>query len=464
MSIRLRLTLLYSAILLLTLLVAGLLLLYVSSRVTLGIVREGLMDDAARIVATRNFTLGQLDITRKEEYAPEIFIQSRSLDGAVLDRTANLGSGTLPISAEGVAALQAGNEWWEIAPVATGRLYIYSKPVQDQQGTHGIVQVGRSLADYDQSLQTLERILVLGGSLITLLAFGVGWLLAGAALRPINSIIASAQAIGNERNFDRRVEYTGPSDEIGTLAATINAMLEQLRAAYWQMDQALQTQRRFVADASHELRTPLTTIRGNLELLQRELPIPAEERAAIMQDVVEECDRLIRLVKDMLVLARSDARAQSARLEPVAVAPLLDELCRQVHPLDPQRIVHCDAPSELQVLADRDALKQVLLILLDNSFKYASGPVTLRAAQIDIRVCIRVVDQGPGVPAELLPQIFERFYRVDKARSGNSAGLGLAIARVLVESQGGTISAASQPGQGSTFTVCLPVARPAATF
>jgi signal transduction histidine kinase len=132
-------------------------------------------------------------------------------------------------------------------------------------------------------------------------------LLAGAALRPIQHITETAQAIGAERDFGRRVEYAGPRDEVNWLARTFNAMLGELQGAYRQMEDSLQAQRRFAADASHELRTPLTTIRGNLGLLQREPPIAPEDRVAAINDMVDETERLMRLVNSLLLLARADA-------------------------------------------------------------------------------------------------------------------------------------------------------------
>ncbi len=138
-------------------------------------------------------------------------------------------------------------------------------------------------------------------------------MLAGTALRPIHRITQTAQAIGAEHDFSRRVEHKGPTDEVGQLAVTFNDMLAELESAYRQLEEALDSQRRFVADASHELRTPLTTVRGNIELLRAEPPIAPQERAEILADTTEEVDRLIRLVNQLLVLARVDAGPGAAR-------------------------------------------------------------------------------------------------------------------------------------------------------
>jgi signal transduction histidine kinase len=282
--------------------------------------------------------------------------------------------------------------------------------------------------------------------------------LAGTALRPIERITHTAQTIGAEHDFSRRVQHIGPTDEVGQLAITFNAMLAELETAYRQLEQALDSQRRFVADASHELRTPLTTVRGNIELLRREPPIDPRERAEVISDTNDEVERLIRLVNQLLVLARADA-GQTLEREPLSVKPLLEDICRQAKLLTSRSTVLCNPPGEdVVVLGDRDALKQVLLILLDNALVHTSPETTveLTAAQEDDRVAISVRDTGPGIPPDVRQHIFERFYRGEVSRSGVSTGLGLAIAKELIEAQGGAISVESRLGQGSVFTVTLP--------
>jgi signal transduction histidine kinase len=274
--------------------------------------------------------------------------------------------------------------------------------------------------------------------------------MAGLVLRPVDRITQTAHAIGAERDFGRRVDHSGPNDEIGQLATTFNEMLGELQAAY-------QQQRQFVADVSHELRTPLTTIRGNLGLLRREPAVSAEERADILEDVTEESDRLIRLVNDLLALAHAESGRQ-LRSEPVRVKPLVEDVCRQARLLDPERVIVCDDVRDVAVAGDQDALRQVLLILMDNGLTHTTGPVTVTAEAVDETVAVRVCDAGPGIAPEVLPHIFERFYRGDNASVESNIGLGLAIAKALVEAQGGTIAVESQLERGSVFTVTLPQA------
>ena len=457
MSIRLRLTLLSSAILACTLIAFTAGLYFTVSQVTRNVVEDMLRDEANRLINAKEWRYDRIVLPSSKFAAPLTYVQTLSVDGEVTDRTPNLGEVILPLSDEGLAAARQGKPWIEAAEVEERRLLIYTKPLEHQGRTVGLLQVARSLSEHDQSLQAVQMITLIAGSGVVLLAFGVGWVLSGLALRPIHRITRTAQAIGAQRDFGQRVSYTGPSDELGRLATTFNAMLTELQAAYRQLEQALQAQRRFVADASHELRTPLTTIRGNLALLQREPPISAEDRVAVLSDMVDECQRLIRLVNDLLILARADV-GQPLRSEPVWVRALVDDLCRQVKLLAPDRTIQCANQLDAAVIGNRDALKQVLLILLDNALKYTppQGTITVATALDGDRVTISVRDTGPGIAPAALSQIFERFYRGDSARTGQGTGLGLAIARALVEAQRGTLSVESSPDKGSVFTVSLP--------
>lgn len=457
MSIRFRLTLLYSAILALTLIAFSAALYFTVARVTFAVIEDRLADEAQGLVVSRGFQLDRIGYYHNRFADPQTYIQTVRVDGQVADRTVNLGDFVLPLSEAGWQACKRGQAWSETVPTESGRLLVYSRPVWGQGQVDGILQIARSLVEHDQSLNTLRGILLSGSLVATLTTFGLGWVLAGAALRPINRITQTAQAIGAERDFNRRVSHAGPNDEVGQLTTTFNAMLTELQSAYRQMEQTLHAQRRFVADASHELRTPLTTIRGNLGLLERQPPISAEDRVAVIADTVEECDRLIRLVNNLLVLARADS-GLALRQAAVPVKPFIEELCRQTRLLAPDRQVQCDNAPDLAVVADRDALKQVLLILLDNAINYTPphGTITIATAVTDGRIAIHIRDTGPGIPASTLPHLFERFYRVEASRTSAGTGLGLAIAKELVEAQGGALTVESQLGQGSQFTVTLP--------
>jgi signal transduction histidine kinase len=461
MSIRLRLTLLYSLILALTLIGFSLVIYLTQARATLTDTKEALAGQAAYLIEGP-LTHRPLDKVLKPA-SPKmgIFTQICDLGGEVLERSPNLGDSLrLPLSPDGLAAARRGQTWLEVGAIETERLLVHTQPFYygpDNQAL--ILQIAASLTDQDQNLETLGQILIVGSSIAVIAAFGVGWLLAGLSLRPINRLRQTAQAIGAERDFGRRVDYTGPNDEIGQLVTTFNDMLAQLQTGYLQVEETLQAQRRFVADASHELRTPLTTLRGNIGLLQRQPPISAEDRADILADMGDETERLTRLVNNLLRLARADA-GRPLRQEPVPLKPLLQDVCQQVKLLAPQRSIVCRTDLEVTVCGDGDALRQVLLVLLDNALKHTpnQATITIATACYDGHGAIEISDTGPGIAPAHLPRIFDRFYRGDTARSSPGAGLGLAIAHELTQAQNGAISVNSQVGRGSTFTLTFPLA------
>ncbi len=472
-SIRLRLTLLYTAILALTVIAFSSILYATQSQTTYADIKTSLVRQATFFTnggKPNPHADGQPpdsggqpsanagDVGLPSGTLPGRWTQTRDIAGAVTGQTLDLSGVTLPLSDKGLEAVLAGAGWFETATVQEEPLLIYSKLTPGASGVDQIVQVAFPVSQAQGYLTTLRLILMIGSGLAVLGAFVLGWVLAGAALSPIQRITQTAQAIGAERNFGRRVEHRGPSDEVGQLAVTFNGMLAELESAYHQIEGALDSQQRFVADASHELRTPLTTVRGNIELLRRDRPMAAEERAEILSDTTEEVDRLIRLVNQLLVLARADA-GQTLRTEAIPVRPLVEDVCRQARLLSSHTSLRCEPPADVRVQGDRDALKQVLLILVDNALVHtpAGTAVALTASATPEQVTFRVFDSGPGIAADVLPHIFERFYRGQASRTGRSTGLGLAIARELVEAQGGTLTVESTPGVGTVFTATLQV-------
>lgn len=458
MSIRLRLTLLYSLILALTLVIFSSALYLIQARMVLNNTKRELIQRSEADLERPMMRERWRQLPHMSPDRIGALSQIRTLEGEVLGRTPTLGdSTTLPLSRAGLRAIRRGQTWIETDTIESERMLIYSRPFRGPGNTTLIFQTAIPLSGQERSLVLLRRLLIIGSSVAVVAAFGIGWLLAGLALRPINRLRQTAQAIGAERNFSRRVDYTGPPDEIGQLARTFNDMLSQLQAAYLHVEQTLQMQRRFVADASHELRTPLTTLRGNLSLLQRKPPVSETDRTDILADMVDETERLMRLVGQLLALARSDA-GRSLPLETVRLSPLLEEVCQQIRTLAAQHTITCRIEPDITLWGNEDALKQTVLALLDNAVKYTppGSQVTLTAHQEQAQAKIQVQDDGPGIAAEHLPHIFERFYRGDTARTGGGAGLGLAIAQELTQAQHGSITVHSRPGEGTTFTLIFP--------
>lgn len=466
MSIRLRLTLLYTTILALTLIVFSTALYITVDRTSKQVLQNGFMADMSRLLEWKDFRLdavGAIPSGKGKPLPLNTYIQTISLDGKIIDRTAMTtyeGIELPALTAEQMEVLHTHGYGFGDASIAGDRWLIYNKRVMDSQGQEGIVQLARPLGSQGSALAALRRNMWIGGAIVIALAFGIGWVLSRFALRPIERIAATARTIEESRDFSRRVDHKGPSDEVGRLTRTFNGMLGALQASYEQTETALQAQRRFVADASHELRTPLTTIRGNLALLGREPPISGEDRLAVLADMTEESERMSRLVDDLLTLARADAGRQ-LQVVPVALAPLLDDLARQARLLAPERSIGYAPPADagVQVRANRDALKQIALILLDNALKHtpSGAAIELSATIEEGQAAIAVRDTGPGIAPDIRAHLFERFYRADIARTRGGTGLGLAIAKALTEAQGGTIAAESRPGQGSVFIVRLPL-------
>ena len=349
-----------------------------------------------------------------------------------------------------------------LAPTLSVRLAVrpWTRP---DVGASGYLVVGQSTRQQQSTLDGIRGFLWLSGLLTFAAAALAIWLVAGRALRPLDLIARTAEEIRLTGDLSRRLPATGSWDELDRLAHAFNGMLDRLKAAQEQLAAALEAQRRFVADASHELRTPLTTIRSNAGLLLRRQDVAAADRAAALQDIAGESERMSRLVEDLLTLARADA-GQHLTLDgasaPLDLAHLVREVARQAQQLHPDRHVHVDA-EPAWVLGNGDALRQLLWIVLDNAthFTHSDGCIGLRLATRDGQAVLEVTDDGPGIPPADLERIFDRFVQADPARSRGGAGLGLSIARWIAHEHHGRIAARNNtPLPGATFSIELPLA------
>ena len=316
-------------------------------------------------------------------------------------------------------------------------------------GERGTVVAAASLEDRDEALAALVRQLVIGGPLALLLASLAGYALAGATLRPVESMRRRAAEISGSVGGSRLPEPDG-DDEIARLARTLNAMLARL-------EESAERERRFVAEASHELRTPLASLKAELELALRRPRSPAELRAAIAS-AAEETDRLAALAEDLLVLARSDEGALRVEPELVPARELLETVAGRfaLRAREAGVELELDAPTELEGQGDRARLEQALGNLVDNALRYGTGTVRLGASAENGSIALSVSDEGTGFPPEFLPRAFERFSRADGVRSSGSAGLGLAIVEAVARAHGGTATAESGPAGGARVTIVLP--------
>ncbi|MDN5361429.1 MAG: two-component system, OmpR family, sensor kinase [Moorella sp. (in: firmicutes)] len=466
MSLRVRLALLVTITLGLTFVILGGLVYLLMGHYLTNEIDRSLVTRAQEVV--RSFKV-EGNILRQQRItlpnvnvfsAPDTFIQIVDSDGFVVTRSDNLGRQSLPLGPQ--TLIQAGNgiAFFETDVVGNHSLRIYNVPLLLQNQPVGLLQVARLLSPVQQTLGNLRRVLLLLGLFLVFIATTLGYILARTALRPIDRLTQVAEQIGEGKDLDQRVPYSGPMDEVGRLAATFNGMLARLQRAYTSLEEAYSAQRRFVADASHELRTPLTTIRGNVDLLRKMQGRGDAMPEEALADIAGEAERMSRLVNDLLTLARADA-GQEIKGEPLAVQPLLQEIARQAPFLGQAAFTATglDTLAGKMILGNRDFLKQLFFILLDNAFKYTppEGRIELVASTETGRLVIKVRDTGPGIAPQDLEHIFDRFYRADAMRSSDGTGLGLAIARWIVEQHQGQIGVESTVGEGTTFTVTLPL-------
>jgi len=465
MSLRLKLTYLYSGVLALTMLVFGSLVYFFMERNLNFEADRAIAGIAGEVVRSTKIVGGlrQVVLPNVDVFAtPNTYIQVVDRNGTVAAQSNNLGGQIMPLSEETLRRAGGGSDFFETVMSGSQGLRIYNRPLILEGQIIGVLQVGRILGPTEAALKRLRLLLLFGGGIILVLAGTLGWLLAGAALRPINRITETASVI-QAKDLSRRINYSGPGDEVGRLAGTLDNMLERLQAAYHGLEKAEEAQRRFVSDASHELRTPLTTIRGNVELLRKMGDADPVTRAEALADIAGEAERMSRLVADLLVLARADSKLELKK-EEISPAALLTDAARTGTTLSEKVSFLAGDFSAFEgykLLGDADYLKQLFLILIENAFKYtpAGGEVRLEARPEGSFLEAQVIDSGIGIAQSEQPYIFERFYRADQARSGEGTGLGLAIAGWIAAEHGGAISVESKEGEGSTFTVRLPLAQ-----
>ena len=317
-----------------------------------------------------------------------------------------------------------------------------------------VVQVAKSEAPMRTYVAELLVVLLLGLPLAVAIAGFGGYLLARRALAPVDRMAEQARSITAER-LKERLPVDNPDDELGRLASVFNQTLMRLESSFDQM-------RRFTADASHELRTPLTAMRsvGEIGLRGRR---EASDYREIIGSMLEEVDRLSLLVDRLLTLSRADSGESMLTRDRVNLCELAQEVTDQLEVLaeEKQQSLTVEEEGPSQCLGDPMVLRQALLNLVDNAIKYSpvGGRIVVRVSTENGVAVLDVSDTGPGIPAELRPRVFDRFYRADRSRSrenGGGTGLGLSIARWAVEVNGGQLTLENVEGPGATFRITLP--------
>ena len=457
MSLRGRLTLLYTSI------VGGILLLlsvavyyFVSQTVT------HQLDDNLRLRAVTVYGDAHIDSSGKLNVAlptldlPDVFVQVWGRNNSLIVASQNISVLNRPLDAAG---MQSSKPVWRDVVIVGARLRVLTVPLvleghSDRQV--GILQVATRMDVVNATQQTLLEVLIIGTAVAILAAGLAAWISSLQALHPLDNVTKTALQITSADDLSRRIPYQGsPNDEVGQLVTAFNQTLSRLENLFY-------TQRRFLADVGHELRTPLTVIKGNVGLM-RKIKDFDEESLVTIED---EVDRLTRMVGDLLLLAQAESGKIPLAHDTVELDTLLLEVLNQMRVLAHDRVqLSLGGIDQVLVCGDRDRLKQVVVNLLGNAINYTpkGGEIMVALGKVEERAQLTVTDTGPGIPAEDLPHIFERFYRGEKSRTrqrdGKGFGLGLSIAYWIVRNHGGRIEVKSSIGKGSTFVVWLPLAR-----
>jgi len=374
------------------------------------------------------------------------FAQVVGSQGAVVDGTPGVAGRPLLADAELERARRGAT--FVASTIDDDQVRLLALPVVAQE-QRLVVVVGTSLEPRSDALSELAGQLLLGGPIALLLASLGGYVLAAAALRPVERMGERAATI-SAASPGRRLPVTPADDEISRLGLRLNEMLARLEAA-------LERERTLVSNASHELRTPLALLKTEIELALDE-PDSAPVLAAALRSAGEETDRLAQLADDLLLLASIDAGKLPLRRTEAPIAELLDTIATRFRrrATDAGRTIEVTAAAGLHALVDRRRIEQALANLVENSLRHGAGEIGLEASGGADTLTVHVTDHGPGFPPQFLELAFERFSRADGSRAG--AGLGLAIVSAIAHAHGGTATAANAPGGGALVTLTIPTA------
>ena len=458
-SLRWRLTLWYTAALGGLLLLLGATALVLLDRTLRANVDASLVSVARTIAATsREAAPPSLDDALAALFGPalaERFYQLLDPFGRPDPRLEPRRRSELPLRPATLQNAAQGRETFETvtAPeVAPGRIRLLTFPVVERGRVVQLVQVAMPLAGVEAARRQFLLILL---GLAPLALGGVaagGWLLTGRALAPVDAMVGAARRITAE-DLSLRLTTEGRDDELGRLAGVLNDMLARLERSFTAV-------RHFSADAAHELRTPLTILKGEIEVALRATPDGESRR--VLESCQEEVDRLVALVEDLLLLARTDAGSVDHPFEPLDLAVVIDDAAPALHALAERTGVTLRiAPSAAVVVrGSAPMLFRVLLNLADNAIKYVGtgGRVDVTLEARDGSAVLEVRDDGPGISPEDQAHIFDRFFRGDPARARGGSGLGLALVQSIVQLHGGRVAVESVPGKGTCFRVHLPLA------
>lgn len=385
------------------------------------------------------------------------FIQILDESGRIGEKSTNLRDVQIPISVQTMKAASKGVITFETVQVMEKYpLRVVTMPIMENERMVGIVQVGSSLEGVEEAMDQLLLILLIAVPAALLIASAGGLFLANQALRPVDAITRIARRIGSG-DLSQRIRIKRVNDELGRLASTFNEMIAKLEKSFHQV-------KRFTADASHELKTPLTILRGEVEVgLKKKRGLKEYQR--ILASNLEEINRMSRIVEDLLTLSRADMGELIMEREEIELSALAREVWEDLQLLAKKKRIQLKFMDNgfTRVEGDSLFLRQLILNITENGLKYtrAGGEVAVRVKGDRDQGVVRllVADTGVGIPQKDLKRIFDRFYRVDGARSRETGGtgLGLSICQWIAQAHEGRIAVESKVGKGSTFTVTLPM-------
>jgi two-component system, OmpR family, sensor kinase len=374
-------------------------------------------------------------------------------DGKLRARSPDVPTGGLAVAPQLLAAARAGQTVATTIPSSDDTpLRLLASPIEVDRQPGSVLLVAESLVPQQRLLAEVRWLLLGCGALAIVLALGGTALLTGRVLEPLTRLMREAAAVAAIGRHDERVPALARKSEVGQFAATINTLIATV-------ERALRQQREFLADTSHELRSPLTVVLANLNLLRRDLDPP--ERELSVDEATSEAQRMRRLIDELSLLAQADVAQVIARA-PVRLDELVAEAVAAAQRQAPEHVYQLEIAAPLVVIGDAGRLTQLLRNLLENAAKYTPPGTTVdvRLRQSGSVAQLIVADSGPGIAAEHLAHLWDRYYRVDEVRSRESGGtgLGLPIVKFIAEAHSGRADVVSEAGAGTTFTIELPLA------
>jgi heavy metal sensor kinase len=381
------------------------------------------------------------------------FIQIIDSSGKIGAKMNDIETDAIPTRFNTTERALKGEIVYETIEDANPRLRMITMPILDNKKITSIVQVGSSLADFDETMRKLLIIMIISIPTSISVTIIVGYFMAKKSLKPVDQIRRAAVKISSS-NLDERIDIKGRRDELGRLAETFNAMIARLKDSFQRINQ-------FSIDVSHELKTPLTILKGETEVVLRK-DRDNEEYKNLLQSNLEEIDRMARIIDDLLLLSKADTKDMKLNIENISLRDLVADVCMnmKIFANNKEMTLIVDELADVRLIGDELKLRRMLWNIIENGIKYTpkGGVVNVSSYTSNGYVCINVKDNGMGISEDDIKYIFDRFYRADRSRKRESgSGLGLSISKWIAEAHKGAIEVVSQPSKGSQFLIKLPI-------